>query len=108
MAGRSTVFAPRGAIATSQPLATSAGLRVLEEGGNAVDAAITAAVVLTVVEPHMTGLGGDLFALVWSEEEGELHGLSGHGRSGSLMTREAILFPSLRSSPRTGAANWIG
>ncbi len=89
--GRSTVYAPSGIIATSQPLATSAGLRVLEEGGNAVDAAIVAAAVLTVVEPHMTGLGGDMFALYWDASAGELVGLSGHGRAGSLMTREALL-----------------
>ena len=102
LAGRSTVYAPRGAIATSQPLATSAGLRVLEEGGNAVDAAVTAAVVLTVVEPHMTGLGGDLFALVWLAEDEELHGLSGHGRSGSLMTRDALLEAGHDGIPGTG------
>jgi gamma-glutamyltranspeptidase / glutathione hydrolase len=89
-AGRSAVYAPNAAIATSQPLATSAGLEVLARGGNAVDAAITAAAVLTVVEPHMTGIGGDMFALYWDASAGELVGLSGHGRSGSLMTREAL------------------
>ena len=103
MAGRSPVHAPRGAVATSQPLATSAGLRVLEDGGNAVDAAITAAVVLTVVEPHMTGLGGDLFSLVWWEDDQALHGLSGHGKSGSGMTREALLDAGHESIPGTGA-----
>jgi gamma-glutamyltranspeptidase / glutathione hydrolase len=89
-AGQSAVYAPRGALATSHPLATSAGLRVLENGGNAIDAAVTAAVVLTVVEPHMTGLGGDLFALVWPADRGKLVGLSAHGRSGSDMTLEAL------------------
>ncbi len=105
MAGRSTVYAPNAAIATSQPLATSAGLAVLERGGNAIDAAVTAAITLTVVEPHMTGLGGDLFALIWSAEEGELRGFSGHGKSGSLMTREAILEAGHESIPgRTAMA----
>ncbi len=90
LAGRSTVYAPRGVIATSQPLASAAGLAVLQSGGNAIDAAVTAAAVLAVVEPHMTGMGGDLFAMVWSAEDRRLHGLNASGRSGSLMTREAL------------------
>jgi gamma-glutamyltranspeptidase / glutathione hydrolase len=91
LAGRSTVYAPHGAIATSQPLATAAGLAVLQRGGNAIDAAVTAAAVLNVVEPQMTGIGGDMFAIVWSAKEGKLVGLNGSGRSGSLMTREELL-----------------
>ena len=91
MAHRSTVYAPRGMIATSQPLATAAGLAVLERGGNAVDAAVTAAAVLNVVEPQMTGIGGDMFALVWSAKEHTLIGLNASGRAGSLMTRDALL-----------------
>src|SRR5687767_7106308 len=55
--GRSTVYAPHGVIATSQPLATTAGLRVMQNGGNAIDAAVVAAAVLNLVEPHMTGIG---------------------------------------------------
>src|ERR1051326_6297736 len=61
MAGRSTVSAPHGVIATSHPLATAAGLAVLQMGGNAIDAAVTAAAVLNLVEPHMTGIGGGMF-----------------------------------------------
>jgi len=91
MAGRSTVYAPHGAIATSQPLATAAGLKVLQDGGNAVDAAVTAAAVLSVVEPFMTGPGGDVFSILWSEKEGKLVGLNASGRSGSRMTRQALL-----------------
>ena len=91
LAGRSTVYAPNAAIATSQPLATSAGLAVLEKGGNAIDAAVTAAAVLAVVEPNMTGVGGDLFAMVWSARDKKLHGLNATGRSGSLMTRETLV-----------------
>jgi gamma-glutamyltranspeptidase/glutathione hydrolase len=66
-------------IATSHPLATGAGLRAFERGGNAVDAALAAAAVLTVAEPTDNGVGGDAFALVW--RDGALHGLNGSGRS---------------------------
>ena len=88
--GRSTVYAPHGMIATSQPLASAAGLRVLESGGNAFDAAIAASAVLSLTEPHMTGLGGDLFALFWSADEGRLVGLDATGRAGAKMTPERI------------------
>jgi gamma-glutamyltranspeptidase/glutathione hydrolase len=91
MAGRSTVYAPHGIIATSQPLATAAGLAVLQRGGNAVDAAVTAAAVLNLVEPHMTGIGGDMFAILWSAREKRLVGLNASGRSGSLMTRAELV-----------------
>src|SRR5881398_2888866 len=91
MAGRSPVYAPNGMAATSQPLATSAAVAVLQSGGNAVDAAVTAAAVLAVVEPMMTGIGGDMFAIVWSAKDKRLYGLNGSGRAGSLMTRDALL-----------------
>ncbi len=103
VAGRSTVYAPHGAIATSQPLASAAGLAVLQRGGNAVDAAVTAAAVLNLVEPHMTGIGGDMFAILWSAEEGRLVGLNASGRSGSRMTREALLERGHESVPLHGA-----
>jgi len=103
MAGRSTVYAPGGAIATSQPLATSAGLAVLHRDGNAIDAAITAAAVLNLTEPHMTGIGGDMFALVWSAGEGRLIGLNASGRSGSGMTRDELVRRGRSEIPVRGA-----
>jgi gamma-glutamyltranspeptidase/glutathione hydrolase len=103
LAGRSTVYAPNGAVATSQPLATGAALRVLQEGGNAFDAAVTAAAVLNVVEPHMTGMGGDVFALFWSAREGRLVGLDATGRSGSLATPDTILALGMDDVPYRGA-----
>jgi gamma-glutamyltranspeptidase / glutathione hydrolase len=91
MAGRSPVYAPNGVAATSQPLATTAAISVLQHGGNAVDAAVTAAAVLAVVEPMMTGIGGDMFALMWSAKEKKLVALNASGRAGSLMTREELV-----------------
>jgi gamma-glutamyltranspeptidase / glutathione hydrolase len=103
MAGRSAVYAPHGVIATSQPLASAAGLAVLEHGGNAIDAAVTAAAVLGLVEPMMTGPGGDMFALVWSAKEHRLVALNSSGRAGALMTREALVSRGRTSVPVDGA-----
>ena len=80
-ATRSTVMAQRGVIATSQPLASAAGLQVLMDGGNAVDAAVTAAATLSVVEPTMTGMGGDLFAILHNGQTKEIHALNASGRA---------------------------
>lgn len=76
--GRQPVFA-RNLVSTSQPLAAQAGAAVFARGGNAIDAALAAAITLTVVEPTMNGIGGDAFALVWDGER--LHGLNASGRS---------------------------
>jgi gamma-glutamyltranspeptidase/glutathione hydrolase len=73
--------------ATSHPLATRAALRVLEDGGNAVDAAVTAAAVLCVCEPMSTGIGGDLFAIVW---DGAAHGLNASGRAPASVDADAL------------------
>jgi len=81
--GRSPVHATRQAVATSHPLGTSIAMSILNEGGSAVDAAICAAALLGVVEPHMTGVGGDCFAIV-AEPGGSLHGINGSGRSPAL------------------------
>ncbi len=90
MGRRSTVYAPRNAAATSQPLATAAALDVMQRGGNAIDGAVAAAAVLNVTEPHMTGMGGDAFSIVWLAETRELVGIDASGRSGSGMSVEAL------------------
>src|SRR5215211_4402840 len=102
MAGRSVVYAPHGVVATSQPLATTAGLAVLQRGGNAIDAAVTAAAVLSVTEPMMTGIGGDMFALVWVAKERRLVALNASGRAGSRMTREALASRGFVSGTQVG------
>ncbi|NLV18629.1 MAG: gamma-glutamyltransferase [Bacteroidetes bacterium] len=80
-ASRSEVIAMNGMACTSQPLATQAALDILKRGGNAIDAAIAANAVLGVVEPTGCGIGGDLFALIWSAEREKLYGLNASGRS---------------------------
>lgn len=74
---RSVIYANKGMVATSQPLAAQAGLDIMKKGGNAIDAAIATAAALTVVEPTSNGIGGDAFALVWTD--GKLHGLNSSG-----------------------------
>ena len=78
---RSTVACTNGVVCTSQPLASMAGVDVLKQGGNAVDAAVCANAMLGLVEPMSCGPGGDLFAIVWIEKENRLYGLNACGRS---------------------------
>lgn len=85
---RQPVIARQGMVATSQPLAAQAGLFVLREGGNAVDAAIATAAALTVLEPTSNGIGSDLFAIVWDGQN--LQGLNASGRAPALLTRDAL------------------
>ncbi len=91
-----------GMIATSQPLASAAGLRVLQTGGNAIDAAITAAAVLSVVEPSMNGIGGDLFAIVYEGKRKTLRGLNASGRAALAATRETFAARNVTKMPSTG------
>jgi gamma-glutamyltranspeptidase/glutathione hydrolase len=99
---RSVVMARNGAIATSQPLATAAGLKVLQSGGNAIDAAVTAAAVLSVVEPTMNGAGGDLFAIVYSAKDKKVHGLNASGRAPAAATPEEFKKRGIQRIPLRG------
>ncbi len=99
---RSPVLAMNGMVATSQPLASAAALRVLQDGGNAVDAAITAAAVLNVVEPVMTGIGGDMFALLYMQQDKKPVGLNGSGWAGSKATPEFFRSRNLSFVPGEG------
>ena len=85
-ASRSEVIATNGMAATSHPLATQTALDVLKDGGNAIDAAISANAVLGLVEPTGCGIGGDLFAIVWIEEDKKLYGLNSSGPAPQDMT----------------------
>ena len=97
---RSVVMAPQGAVATSQPLAAQAGLRTLLAGGNAVDAAVATAAVLNVVEPVSTGIGGDMFALIWDGRR--LHSLNGSGRAPAALTLDWLHRQGLERVPTLG------
>jgi len=87
-ASRSEIIAPHGMAATSQPLATQIALDILRAGGSAVDAAIAANAALGLMEPTGSGIGGDLFAIVWDADKKELAGLNASGRAPALMTIE--------------------
>ncbi len=76
---RSNILSTRGMAASSQPLATLAGLDMLRAGGNAADAAIAMAAALNVVEPFSTGIGGDCFALYWDAKTKQVYALNGSG-----------------------------
>ena len=103
--GRPPAVAAEAMVATSQPLATRAGLRALERGGNAADAALAAAAVLCVTEPMSTGIGGDCFAQVW--RDGELEGLDSAGPAPASAEPEPVDQSGPRSVTVPGAvAGW--
>lgn len=104
---RSNIIAHQGMVATSQPLAAQAGLEVLQQGGNAVDAAVATVATLCVVEPTSTGIGGDAFALIWNASEGKLYGLNASGPAPAGLTADLVRrqghdhFPALGPLPVT-------
>ncbi|MCF8042154.1 MAG: gamma-glutamyltransferase, partial [Desulfarculaceae bacterium] len=102
-AQRSVVMAPQGMAASSHPLATQAGVRVLEDGGNAVDAAVAMVAVLTVVEPYSVAMGGDAFALLALEGGRKVAGLNASGRAPAAASVEAYRAQGHETVPTTGA-----
>ena len=99
------VLARRGMVCASVPDAAAAGVAMLARGGNAVDAALAAAAVLCVVEPMMTGVGGDAFALLWSAREARLVGLNGSGRAPAAATLEAYRARGLDGGARAAGSS---
>ena len=87
---RSPVLATRGMVATSQPLAVAAGLEILQQGGNAADAAVATAAALNVTEPTSTGIGGDCFALYYNATTRRVTALNGSGRAPAALTLEKL------------------
>lgn len=101
-ATRSEVIAQNGMAATSQPLATQVALDILKKGGSAVDAAIAANAMLGLVEPTGNGIGGDLFAIVWSAKDKKLYGLNASGRSPKSLTIDYFKQKGIKSIPALG------
>lgn len=99
---RSPAVGRRGMIATSQTLASAAGLKMLQSGGNAIDAAVTAAAVLAVIEPGMNGIGGDVLALVYDAKSKQVHGLDSTGRSAYAATPAEYAKRGLTEMPLRG------
>jgi gamma-glutamyltranspeptidase/glutathione hydrolase len=102
MAGRSKVATRHGIVAANQPLAAQAGVRMLERGGSAVDAAIATNAVLGVVDPEMNGIGGDLFAIVYDAPTGALHGLNASGWAPAALTAALLKARGVHEMPAHG------
>jgi gamma-glutamyltranspeptidase/glutathione hydrolase len=100
--GRSMVISRHGIVAAESPLAAQAGVRILERGGNAVDAAIATNAVMGVVEPMMNGIGGDLFAIVYEAKTNKLYGLNASGWAPKGLTIEALQKQGIRTMPQLG------
>jgi gamma-glutamyltranspeptidase/glutathione hydrolase len=99
---RSMVISRNGIAASESPLASQAGVRILESGGNAVDAAIAMNAMMGVVEPMMNGIGGDLFAIVYDAKANKLYGLNASGWAPRGLTIDFLHKLGLRDMPQTG------
>jgi gamma-glutamyltranspeptidase / glutathione hydrolase len=99
---RSMVISKGGIVASESPLASQAGVRILEHGGNAVDAAIAANAMMGVVEPMMNGIGGDLFVIVYDAKANKLYGLNASGWAPKGLTIEFLQKQGLKSMPQAG------
>jgi gamma-glutamyltranspeptidase/glutathione hydrolase len=97
---RNVVYAKKGMVATSQPMAAQAGLEIMQKGGNAIDAAIATAATLTVVEPTSNGIGGDNFALVWVKDK--LYGLNSSGNSPKSISIDSLKERGITEIPKYG------
>ncbi|GMM45458.1 hypothetical protein DAPK24_020330 [Pichia kluyveri] len=87
---RSTVYSTKGMVSSTQPLANAAGIKILEKGGNSVDASVAISACLTVLEPASTGIGGDCFALFYKESDKKVYGMNGTGRSAKNLNIEYL------------------
>ncbi|TAE50892.1 MAG: gamma-glutamyltransferase [Bacteroidetes bacterium] len=101
-ATRSEVIARNGMACTSQPLATQVAIDILKQGGTAIDAAIAANAMLGLVEPTGSGIGGDLFAIVWDAKTRKLYGLNASGRSPQSLTLQYFKDKGMTQIPATG------
>tara|TARA_B100001109_G_scaffold170906_1_gene139594 strand:+ start:2882 stop:4561 length:1680 start_codon:yes stop_codon:yes gene_type:complete len=101
-ASRSEIISTNGMAATSHPLATQTAIDVLQRGGNAIDAAIAANAVLGLMEPTGCGIGGDLFAIVWIENDKKLYGLNASGPAPKNISIDKILEKDLKQIPPYG------
>src|SRR5712671_4562014 len=100
--GRSMVISKNGIVAAESPLAAQAGVRILESGGNAVDAAIAMNAMMGVVEPMMNGIGGDLFAIVYDAKGNKLYGMNASGWAPKGLTIEFLQKQGVREMPQKG------
>ena len=100
--GRSVVMSTEAMAATSQPMATEAALQVMRDGGNALDAAIAASAVLSVVETYSSGIGGDCFILYHEAATDTLHALNGSGRAPAAATAATIRARGFDTMPVQG------